>query len=255
MTVAVPPVTCKKRGGALGVSTTAERSFSCLRKASLWLSSPKHTVLSPPTGPLVATTASAREPSSPRQMVEAPPGAWCNVVLGRSVMEFPVFWLAPLANAFDETSAPVEDTPPRQTEELPPGACGKRGAAPGVSTTASRCTWRWLKISLESSAPKTTVALPPVACWNRGAASGVSTGATRSALCWLKTSLWSSLPSEMVASPPTGPRAAMVASLGGAPPKQIVAAPPGGSRVEPSAAAGASADMSPKQTDAVPPGA
>ena len=43
--------------------------------------------------------------SSPKTMLERPPGGACTRVDGRSVMTLPQFWLAPLANAF-------EDVPP-----------------------------------------------------------------------------------------------------------------------------------------------
>merc|ERR1719362_2585451 len=66
--------------------------------------------------------------SLPRQIVEAPPGAKCSLVVGRSVMTLPQFWFAPFANRFAEARsfrtlvALSASSLPRQMVEAPPGA-------------------------------------------------------------------------------------------------------------------------------------
>lgn len=45
-------------------------------------------------------------PSYPKQIVDAPPGAWCSLVVDLSVRTFPAFWFAPLANLFADVVLP-----------------------------------------------------------------------------------------------------------------------------------------------------
>mmetsp|Transcript_68505 Transcript_68505/g.191037 ORF Transcript_68505/g.191037 Transcript_68505/m.191037 type:complete len:240 (-) Transcript_68505:136-855(-) len=150
-------------------------------------------------------------------MVDAPPAAWCTRVVGRSVMELPLFWFAPLAKAFEETQVPDAPELPKQIDDVPPGACGKRDRASGVATTCLRSSMCWLMISPTSSLPKQIVASPPTA--------------------------------------PRAPTTAITSEL--SPPKQSVDAPPGATRmhVEAPSAMSDGTSSAPKQMDEVPPGA
>mmetsp|Transcript_70822 Transcript_70822/g.195637 ORF Transcript_70822/g.195637 Transcript_70822/m.195637 type:complete len:295 (+) Transcript_70822:2027-2911(+) len=252
----VPPGACENRGAAPGVSRLAPRDSWYWPRMTLESSLPSTTLEAPPTGGLAQATSptgTAEATSPPKPMEELPPGAcwkrgaaagvstatwrsslYCAKITAESslprttVAAPPTGPLppAPLPTGASEVSAP------KQTEDKPPGACGNLGVAPGVSTTASRASLRWLKTSCASSLPRMTVDAPPAgtrrvaapamdvlagspprqievappgACWNRGAAAGVSTRASRCSLCWLKASAGSSLPRTTLTVPPTGP--------------------------------------------------
>mmetsp|Transcript_137353 Transcript_137353/g.342536 ORF Transcript_137353/g.342536 Transcript_137353/m.342536 type:complete len:382 (-) Transcript_137353:804-1949(-) len=273
MTLVVPPGACVKRGNASGVEkATSRRAWRSL-KSSAALSAPSTTPSAPPTGPRTGDACAPAAAPGLKSMEAVPPGACWKRGAASGVSMARVCWSwycwkasaavpSPSSREVGPPTGPRADgassgpaAAPRTSEEEPPGACGKRGAASGVSMPASLRCWASENVALESSLPKTTVvwpptggpvaaaslmvargarlvlksivACPPGACGNRAKASGVSTSASRSRWRSLKTSEGSSPPRTMVAGPPTGPFTGATPS-GASPPKVMDEEPPVG---------------------------
>mmetsp|Transcript_41956 Transcript_41956/g.87527 ORF Transcript_41956/g.87527 Transcript_41956/m.87527 type:complete len:157 (+) Transcript_41956:2-472(+) len=111
----------------------------------------------------------------PKTTELVPPGAWCNRVVGLSVMQFPAFWLPPFAKQFADTFAGTEapPSPPKTTELVPPGAWCNLVLDLSVMTFPEF----WLAplakqfedtdgpATLLVPAPSTSELVSPVACW------------------------------------------------------------------------------------------
>jgi hypothetical protein len=79
-------------------------------------------------------------PSAPNEMLERPPGGACVRVVGRSVRTLPLFWFAPLANAFEDViaraAAPIRDA--RRSRRSRAGVGAARSASRSVARARSR---------------------------------------------------------------------------------------------------------------------
>mmetsp|Transcript_136241 Transcript_136241/g.423371 ORF Transcript_136241/g.423371 Transcript_136241/m.423371 type:complete len:200 (+) Transcript_136241:952-1551(+) len=193
-------------------------------------STPRTTVAGPPTSLRAAlaswsATGASGVPASAKEMEASPPGACWNRGAGAGVSapstcsafrkrlsassdpSVPKMMVASPPTGPRTAGATGRLPPPREMDEVPPGAWWKRGAASGVSRAAPRSSWRNRKAAAESSLPSRTEdapptgpralgtppasqddSLPPGAWENRGVASGVSTGAPRCAWRWPRAS-------------------------------------------------------------------
>mmetsp|Transcript_28880 Transcript_28880/g.85931 ORF Transcript_28880/g.85931 Transcript_28880/m.85931 type:complete len:200 (-) Transcript_28880:1432-2031(-) len=159
---ASPPGACWNRGAGPGVSMSTACSALRWWNTSSEQAVPKTMVAGPPTGPRAVGTTSGVLWSSAREMEEKPPGAcWKRgAASGVSRQVLRSSWCVRRLAVESSLPSRMEVGPPTGplrpgaapatsgADSLPPGACGKRGAASGVSTVAPRCSWRWERAAL-----------------------------------------------------------------------------------------------------------